>query len=90
MPKHTKEAIRWASPCLQLHMLAQDEDLEPEEVLAIARVHAISAIQEAETVVKHTTGMEGAEARELVQDCRDNPLPYVVERVDTLIDLGWS
>jgi len=83
MPKHTKEAILWASPFLQLHMLAQDEDLAPEEVLAIARVHAISAIREAESVVRNTTGMEGAEARDLVEEWRDNPLPYVIAPAST-------
>ncbi len=77
MPKYTKEAIAHHSPITQLHMLAQQDDLAPEEVLGIARVHAIMAIKEAEAIVAKTTGVKGADAEELVQDLKDNPLPYM-------------
>lgn len=90
MSKYTKETIAHHSPITQLHMLAQLEDLAPEEVLAVARVHAITAIAEAEAIVRETTGLEGAEAQELVQELKDNPLPYMATWPIKLARWAWE
>jgi hypothetical protein len=72
--QYTKEAIACSTPTLQVHMLAQLDDLAPIEVLAIARVHAGFAIHEAEAIIK-TAGCSDEEAAEYVAYLRANPHP---------------
>jgi len=73
-----KQAIALAgSPKLQLHMLANMTDMEPYEVLAIARVHAVEASMQADEVIG-TCDYTPQEAVDCVQYLRDNPHPEVV------------
>ena len=71
-----KQTIALANPEMQLYMLASWTDMSPEEVLAVARVHATFALKQAEAILK-TAGYSEEDTQGYVTWLRDNPNPLL-------------